>query len=263
MAPPGWYRGAGHAYNCSAAASAAQQGGNAATIGLGGGGRCDAGALGLLDLLLAAQPVLAKRGGRASFGGASLLSSPSRVDTSGPGSLHTPSTHPRGAPEPRGVYAWSGGAMPNALQPVRPLKLCQSRRWPLLLTTPRPPTPRASSPSTCARRGPRPTWNGSCSCADRQAGRVRCSGVERREHCALRCRRGVAAVLHNPLLVDSAVFDAITLFSLCSSVYAVYPPIQPHTVCRNWYPVVNTYRTTVYTTTKIERPNTSSSFHRQ
>lgn len=68
---------------------------------------------------------------------------------------------------------------------------------------------------------------------------------------------------HNPLLVDSAVFDAITLFSLCSSVYAVYPPIQPHTVCRNWYPVVNTYRTTVYTTTKIERPNTSSSFHRQ
>jgi hypothetical protein len=55
-------------------------------------------------------------------------------------------------------------------------------------------------------------------------------------------------VLHNPLLVDSAVFDAITLFSLCSSVYAVYPPIQPHTVCRNWYPVVNTYRTTVYTT---------------
>ena len=63
LAPPGWYRGAGHAYNCSAAASAAQQGGTAAAIGLGGGGRCDAGALGLLDLLLAAQPVLAKRGG--------------------------------------------------------------------------------------------------------------------------------------------------------------------------------------------------------
>ena len=63
-APPalgttGWYRAAGHAYNCSAAASVAQQGGTAPAIGLGGGGRCDAGALGLLDLLLAAQPVLA------------------------------------------------------------------------------------------------------------------------------------------------------------------------------------------------------------
>ena len=43
----------------SAAASAAQQGGTAPAIGLGGGGRCDAGALGLLDLLLAAQPVFA------------------------------------------------------------------------------------------------------------------------------------------------------------------------------------------------------------
>ena len=55
LAPPGWYRAAGHAYNCSAAASAAQQGGTAPAIGLGGGGRCDAGALGLLDLLLAAD----------------------------------------------------------------------------------------------------------------------------------------------------------------------------------------------------------------
>ena len=62
LAPPGWYRAAGHAYNCSAAASAAQQGGTAPAIGLGGGGRCDAGALGLLDLLLAAQPVLAVLG---------------------------------------------------------------------------------------------------------------------------------------------------------------------------------------------------------
>ena len=95
LAQPGWYRAAGHAYNCSTAASVAQQGGAAPAIGLGGGGRCDAGALGLLDLLLAAQPVLAVL---ARY-------SPSfRLYSSGPGSLLTPSTHPRRPSKPRGVY---------------------------------------------------------------------------------------------------------------------------------------------------------------
>ena len=63
------------------------------------------------------------------------------------------------------------------------------------LAQPRPPMPQVSSPSTYARRGPPPTWSGSCSCAGKPAGRARCFAAGKRENVST-CREGrVGAIL--------------------------------------------------------------------
>ena len=94
LAPPGWHRAAGHAYNCSAVTRRAARGhrsghraGWRRAVRRGGA--------------RATRPPACRP---ACFGSAGSVHSPSRVYSSGPGSLLTPSTHPRRPSKPRGVY---------------------------------------------------------------------------------------------------------------------------------------------------------------